>query len=161
MLTADKHTLSYCSTNLLSDTAALTPFSESHQLTLADRFHTDMSWHCLHKAWSRMIDCPLSLLANQSLNWAQFGYRSLSLSMKGLAGAWPSPSRWMAAFWARPCCGRAFVSPLTDGFGLLTRFQEIVRDLIWQYWWLPGSLLPTETAVESTAIIQAHWPLIV
>lgn len=70
---------------------ALAPLSESRQLRLAECDRTDTSWRCLHKAWPRMIDYPLSPLANQSLNWAWVSYRSLSLTMKDLASALASP----------------------------------------------------------------------
>lgn len=86
-----------------------------------------------------------------------------SLSMKGLASALAFPSRWMAAFWARPCCGRAFVS-LTDGFGLLNSFQEIVTDFIWQCWWLagPGGIRCQRRQLQRAGgIVQARWsPLV-
>lgn len=97
-----------------------------------------------------MIDYPLSPLANQSLNWAWIGYRSLSLSMKGLASAAASPLRWMAAFWSRPCCGRAFVS-LTDGFGLLNGLQEIVTDLTRRCCWLAASAANADSCREPGA----------
>lgn len=109
---------------------AFASLSERHQLTLAKCCRPDTSCCCLHKSWPWMIDYSLSALANQSLNWAWFSYRSLSLSMKGLASALASPSQWMAAFWARPCYGRAFVS-LTDGFGLLNSFQRSL--LTWSH----------------------------
>lgn len=143
--------------SVLKPLTGLAPRSESHQLTLAICCWTDT---VCTRNWPWMIDYPLSALANQSLNWAWFGYRSLSLSMKGLASAVGSPSQWMAAFWARPCCGRAFVS-LTDGFGLLNSFQEIITDLIWQRWWLPGpsSLSCQQRQLQRAGgITQTHWP---
>lgn len=95
-----------------------------------------------------MIDYPLFPLANQGFNLARFGYKSLSLSMKGSASVFSLTMNGCilghTMLWA------GFVS-LTDGLGLLNSFQRIVTASLWQCWRLPehsGVWLPAQTAVE-------------